>query len=427
VFPEFSYLRLVRTGSGFKDTNDVCSYGKMKYSEKSLIDNVSGLKCFALSTCRDESNKSIEPFLLRSYTHDPPPLNHSCHNNNNDENKCIKKDGNYYNGSSELKLCDAMAATSAVPGGFNRVKVNINGRSKSLADGGIFCNCPVAIALSEAKSLWPNRPIGVVLSFGLDLSENNLAQQSIDAVHLNHPGLHYHRVIVPEVHNFDFLETDQRKIAQMEKIVRDHMNNPTVHTGLSLVLDKLFVSPSRRKEEDEMQHDDKESNRIISEEQTDKHVLIDLGCQKEEDEMQHDKESNRIVLEEQTDKHVLIDLGCQKEEEIKDFEEKINESVPEEEGTSDVWVDNVNDSKKGISPFFCCFKKDWNFFNCRSRIMKNKYHKEKGGNTDRGESLDHAKYKKEIDPPIIIMKVKKDMDSIDECEETAQVTQIMTD
>jgi hypothetical protein len=220
---------------------------------------------------------------------------------------------------------------------------------------------------------------------------------------------------VPEVHNFDFLETGQRKIAQMEKIVRDHMNNPTVHTGLSLVLDKLFESPSCRKKEDEMQHDDKESDRIVSEEQTDKHVLIDLGCQKEEDEMQHDdKESTRIVSEEQTDKHVLIDLGCQKEEEIKDEEEKTNESVSEEEETSDVWVDNVNDTKKGISPIFCCFKKDWNFFNRRSRIMKSKYHKEKGGNTDRGESLDHVK-NQEIDLSIVTMKVKKDVDSIDEC------------
>jgi hypothetical protein len=135
VFPEFSYLRLLRTGSGFKDANDLCSYGKMLYREKSLIDNVSGLKCFALSACHDESNES---FLLRSYTCDPPPLNHPCHNNNNDENKHIKKDGNHYNSSSELKLCNAMAATSAVPGGFNCVKVNINGRSKSLADGGIF-------------------------------------------------------------------------------------------------------------------------------------------------------------------------------------------------------------------------------------------------------------------------------------------------
>jgi hypothetical protein len=40
--------------------------------------------------------------------------------------------------------------------------------------------------------------------------------------------------------------------------------------------------------------------------------------------------------------------------------------------------------------------------------------------------LDHAK-NKEIDLPIIIIKVKKDIESINECEETAQVTQIMTD
>jgi hypothetical protein len=148
------------------------------------------------------------------------------------------------------------------------------------------------------------------------------------------------------------LRLAKEKLRRWEKIARDHMNNPMVHMGLSLVLDKLFESPSRRKEEDEMQHDD--------------------------------KEMNRIVLEEQTDKHVLIDLGCQKEEEIKDEEEKINESVSEEEETSDVWIDNVNDTKKGISPFFCCLKKDWNFSNCCSRIMKSKYHKEKGGNTDGG-------------------------------------------
>jgi hypothetical protein len=348
VFTELSYLRLLLTGSGSKETNNICSYSKMLYGGKSLSNNENdnGLKCFALSACQDEIDKSIEPFLLRSYTHDPPLLSHFCHDDNDE---CIKRDENYYNGSSELSLWEAMAATSAVPGGFDRVRVNVNGRPKSLADGGIFCNCPVAIALSEAQSLWPNRPIGVVVSIGADPAENELAQSSIDAVRLNHPGLHYHRVIVPELQEFNFLETDQGKISELEKLVRDHMNTPIERARLSLTLDMLFDGPSRRKEE--MKH--------------------------------YGKEINRTVSEEHTDTDVLVELSHQEEKEIKNDDEKINKTVSEDQMTGDAWIDGTNNTKRGISPFFCCFNKDWELFS-RGRTKKSKC--EEKSDTNEGKS-----------------------------------------
>ena len=44
-----------------------------------------------------------------------------------------------------------------------------SGRKKAtvwLADGGLVANDPTAIALREARALWPDRPIGTVLSLG---------------------------------------------------------------------------------------------------------------------------------------------------------------------------------------------------------------------------------------------------------------------
>ena len=255
------------TGSAIEDQNNVHSYAKMLYGEKNLLDTVDkDIKCFAIAVSRDEEETNkYEPFLLRTYNHPLDPIKSQPNakengalkrmNEKNYENIQIDRNleensrrQHYYSGTSDLKLCQAIAATSAIPGAFARERINVNGKSKLLADGGIFCNCPVAVALNEAQSLWPNRPIGVVLSFGLDPTENDLAQQSIDAFRLNHPGLYYQRLLVPEVYDkFDFVETDKRKIADMQNIVRDFIRSPLVEARLTQLLDILFDGPSRRK------------------------------------------------------------------------------------------------------------------------------------------------------------------------------------
>ena len=59
-------------GSAAQKTNDFGAYSKKLYGDKILSDTPGGkdgIKCFALCACRDELNQSVEPFLLRTYTH----------------------------------------------------------------------------------------------------------------------------------------------------------------------------------------------------------------------------------------------------------------------------------------------------------------------------------------------------------------------
>jgi len=99
-----------------------------------------GPRAFALSS-RMGGDGSLEPFLFRSYMRAP----------------------NSMPGTSRADLSRAVEATSAAPLMFPRTRLR-NGQH--LTDGGLIANDPTAIALQEAAALWPNRPVGLVLSLG---------------------------------------------------------------------------------------------------------------------------------------------------------------------------------------------------------------------------------------------------------------------
>ncbi len=249
VFTEFSILRLLATGCGMRRNNDMRTVSKLLYGESHLLDNKREIKSFALSAACDDiegycydSNKdhnntcdtTVEPYLLRSYIHP-----HDEEEMKDHEEDSSTQTHSYQNGTSQIKLWEAMAATSAIPGGFDRVKVNVNGKSKVLADGSVCCNCPVSVALKEAQSIWPNRPIGVVLSFGLDNLQSNFAETAIESVRLNHPQLHYERIMIPDVDRLKSLETDKNRIREIEDCVRRYMNSEDMRMRMRSVLDKL--------------------------------------------------------------------------------------------------------------------------------------------------------------------------------------------
>ena len=79
-----------------------------------------------------------------------------------------------------VSLAEAMLATSAVPMKYKPIKMNIEGEQLDFADGGLYYESPVAIAISEARRLCPNRPIGVIMSLGLSAKEDDYTRRAID-------------------------------------------------------------------------------------------------------------------------------------------------------------------------------------------------------------------------------------------------------
>lgn len=78
-------------------------------------------------------------------------------------NYCLRADlKNMYAGSSKHKLWQAVRASTAAPGYFEEYLLD----GEIHQDGGLLTNNPCALAIREAKSLWPTTPIQAVISLG---------------------------------------------------------------------------------------------------------------------------------------------------------------------------------------------------------------------------------------------------------------------
>lgn len=87
-----------------------------------------------------------------------------------------------YNGSFRHRMWEACRASSAAPGYFGEFKLEENIHQ----DGGLFVNNPTAIAIHEAKCLWPNAKLQSVVSIGTGRCQPlNMATSGMDSVDMS--------------------------------------------------------------------------------------------------------------------------------------------------------------------------------------------------------------------------------------------------
>lgn len=145
----FSMNTLIGTGKlffnhAYYDTLKFENILRDALGEVRLVDTAADRKTpkvLAVSTIVNQS--ILRPYVFRNYRHRHELKSH-------------------YPGSCSHKLWEALRASSAAPGYFEEFKL---GRDIH-QDGGLLTNSPCALAIHEAKLIWPSTPIQCVISLG---------------------------------------------------------------------------------------------------------------------------------------------------------------------------------------------------------------------------------------------------------------------
>lgn len=146
-----------------------------------------------------------------------------------------------------MMLYEGCAATSAVPVLVDRVRIEVDDHLRIFADGMMFQNCPMSLCIDEAQRLYPNRPIGVIVSLGFTNDEDELIQKTIESTRIRHPNLHFQRIVPSHItEDFSAAETDLKAIAKMEARVLDWMfNDANMKDETRVTMEKLCSSAPR--------------------------------------------------------------------------------------------------------------------------------------------------------------------------------------
>jgi len=163
-----SLRKLLAKGRMVSTRNSIRNLLEKRYGSAKPLLSPSGIPACVLCATYNDEKRCIEPFVLRTYEYPSVKDGFSAEENGTDQFQNNPAVGNVdtaagdENGNpsfalvrsatcSSVSIIDAMAATSAVPVVFDRVKINIGGKEKAFADGALFCNSPVAIAIDEAR------------------------------------------------------------------------------------------------------------------------------------------------------------------------------------------------------------------------------------------------------------------------------------
>lgn len=182
----------------------------------------------------------IEPLIARTYEY-PSQTQSSRHFQNDRKNKPLAYS------SCDMRLYEAMAATTAVPLFMDSIQAKVDGKIRTMADGGMLQNCPLSLAIDEARRLYSHRPIGVILNVGYSEEEEKFIHRTIETTRLVHPDLHFQRIAPHDImKNFSSVETNARVIATMEARVKHWvLNTPRVRNLTTATMKRLFQSPPR--------------------------------------------------------------------------------------------------------------------------------------------------------------------------------------
>lgn len=209
-----------------------------------------------------DTNKHDAPriFCVSTKANNNPPLIHLWRNYNYPP-KLLPEQESRYGGHFRINSATAVRATTAAPTYFTPVRLEDGGL---YCDGALVANNPTAVAVQEAKAIFPNVPIEYVVSVGTgfidqhnnasDLGWNLLVNQiiasSVDTEDVHHllrdfmsPD-QYFRLNLPLQENLSIDEKNKTILSNLKKLARQEFERMEKQPRMQNLIKSLTETPS---------------------------------------------------------------------------------------------------------------------------------------------------------------------------------------
>jgi len=236
VFSKMKVKSLLKTGASVAKEDQMEAIYKSRWGDTPLL-NPLGPKAMALAAVRisndNQRKESYEPIVLRTYDYPNGETTNDLNDHTSDP---------LVANSSSFTAVQAIAATTAIPGVVHSITAQLDDRDVSLMDGGLYGNCPLHVAIDEARRLYPRRPLGVVLSIGYNDIEDTFRDRVIKVARRVSPDLHFHRLAPSHITtDFKVSETSLQSVVEMEEKVNDFIwADGEISSALDVTMEKLY-------------------------------------------------------------------------------------------------------------------------------------------------------------------------------------------